>query len=961
MAKYRIRDKNTGMEVVVRGDQPPPEEALSSIFAKTKETASQLLQTGDYKFDDQFNKIPKEQFREKTRKLAPQAMGVAPDEVDVDTGMGLWERTKLSFQPTEADKMKQLEDTYGKENVSMLDIGGKPKMFYRDPKTKKMTMVDEMGASLADFTADLAGEVAPIAGAVAGGIVGSLASPVLGTAAGAAAGYGAVSGVQDMATRVASDEEVRPGEIAKRRGIETGIGFAIDLPTAGLGKFVSRRIGKNMAAEFSKGLNQNYETLLKSEALNKIQFKKTQLPPALRGSELRSAKASELADLYPKSKVAQDFEALRSQIAIFQQQVSGEAAGFGEESFSQVAQKIASRYRTLIDDVADIDRAAAKEIEDSLSGKMRNMVSQERSFEETGRQIRELIAPGVKQIEEANEANWTNLRQIGGGVNVPIKSITNAIQRARSQFQRLDDPSSAKIAKDLEQMLKGKAGEPTGLVDQFGRDILGAGVEGKTAVDFNEFREIIDSINDAVSRNKEAGFSTRERVAQRVLDNLSGEQGLRSQIAAQNPQLGQALAQTLDFYKNNLLATKRSAVGRTLREQLADPAITETQVTNLAIQDPAYARQAIQIAEASGGQEAAMLRQNLQQAYLNKIGLVEDFDIQTFNFDADIARELFDKSKVDSLRNLQQALKQAQKNNPKLATGNVKPEEINELFSAYGTQPRQKIINKILERNKKLAKARDLENKRLIKMLLPTKDKTTGAWEEPKMSGTSFATFADNFIATTPDDVRKAMGALRAQGDEEGLKAFQQEFVAQLFRRYSKGAQRVGKKNLDLWNPQALDDALKGKLGPNIKKNMKEVLGETRTKEILSANDLLKEASTFGARETAGIQPRFSATGQGIQFYIVGDVLRNSRNRLLSWAYGSDKLVPLMNLLTRDVGDEQAEKGFLKVLVPMLTSQKGLLALAREAQQDPEFALQAERLMSELSQGDETISTAPNE
>ena len=117
-------------------------------------------------------------------------------------------------------------------------------MFYRDPKTKKMTMVDEMGASLADFTADIAGEAVTTAGAVGGAIAGTVLAPGVGTIAGATAGAalgGFLTGVtQDVASEVATGQEVDIGDITKRRGIETAIGVPIDLATAGVGRIFSR-------------------------------------------------------------------------------------------------------------------------------------------------------------------------------------------------------------------------------------------------------------------------------------------------------------------------------------------------------------------------------------------------------------------------------------------------------------------------------------------------------------------------------------------------------------------------------------------------------------------------------------------------------------------------------------------------------------------------------------------------
>jgi hypothetical protein len=195
MAQFKITDQETGMQILVTGDQAPSEADMRSLFNAARKNATQQLSEGLYKRDNEFVKLDKNQQREKVQRLAAAALGTSSDEVDVDSGASLWERTKMDFLPDPRSRMEYLEKKYGSENVNALNIGGKTKMFYRDPNTNKMTMVDEMGASLADFTADIAGEAVTTAGAVGGAIVGSALGPggtaggsVMGAAAGAAIG-----------------------------------------------------------------------------------------------------------------------------------------------------------------------------------------------------------------------------------------------------------------------------------------------------------------------------------------------------------------------------------------------------------------------------------------------------------------------------------------------------------------------------------------------------------------------------------------------------------------------------------------------------------------------------------------------------------------------------------------------------------------------------------------------------
>ena len=174
MAKYGLTDDATGMVVEIETDNELTPQIVNSTLAEARKQAARSLSDGSYAVDrETFQKRDKNSANAELQKMAAYSMGVKPEEIDIDSGMNFWDRTKLSIQPTDADKMKQLEDTYGKDGVSMLDVGGTAKMFFRNPKTNKMTMVDEQGASFADFTADLAGYVPEVAGAVAGGIKGA--------------------------------------------------------------------------------------------------------------------------------------------------------------------------------------------------------------------------------------------------------------------------------------------------------------------------------------------------------------------------------------------------------------------------------------------------------------------------------------------------------------------------------------------------------------------------------------------------------------------------------------------------------------------------------------------------------------------------------------------------------------------------------------------------------------------
>ena len=228
-----------------------------------RQNAKEKLDKGSYGLDANLQHLDKNSKRAEMSKFIARSMGLRDSEVDVTQGMGTYGRLKLSFQPTEQDKVKHLEDTYGRENIRALDIGGKTKILYRDAQetNNQFRAVDEEGTSIADFFGDTAGAALPIAGAIGAAVLtGGTSIPL--TALAAAGGGFAASAGQDIAVRAASDEDIRLGEIGRRRGIETAIGIPIDLVTGVGGRIIAKSVGKRTVEKAAGDLTKQVDDLL---------------------------------------------------------------------------------------------------------------------------------------------------------------------------------------------------------------------------------------------------------------------------------------------------------------------------------------------------------------------------------------------------------------------------------------------------------------------------------------------------------------------------------------------------------------------------------------------------------------------------------------------------------------------------------------------------------------------------
>lgn len=943
MAQYQLQDDATGMSVTVETNRELTEQDVRATLGHARKQATESIASGRYKLDEETNaELSKDAANERLSKYAAYSLGVKPEELDIHSGMGLIGRFQLDNLPDEQSRVEFLQKKYGDENVAMLNVGGANKMFYRDPKSNKMTMVDEMGASLADFTADISSEAITTAGAVGGAIAGTALAPGAGTGAGAIAGAtagaalgGFLTGVtQDVAAETLAGQDVDLGQIAKTRGIEAGIGIPIDLATAGVGRVFARGIAgkgaKNLVDEFDVAAKR-VDDLLAKEG--------TVLPQveALR-TGAGSKQASEIAAARPTSKLAKELQGVRDRIGVLRESLEGRGTrGVSADEFNRISEGIAGNYRRLIDEVGAIDKGLAKELTDQASRKMQKLSAPKVSEEAVGGKIRDLLAPGVRNIEQTNRENWARLSTVGKNTNVPIKSIIRAIEKGTSKFSRTELPQAKAIVRDLKRVMKGKEGEPTGILDASGNPILGKAVAGKESVDFNEFKEIIDTINDVVSRNKEAGFALKERVATQILEEFTGnpqlkKPGLRGVVAATNTELGDAMGNALNYYKNNLLDARRSAVGRTLREQLADPAITESQVAKLAIQDPAYIRQALRIAKQGDPTMEAALKSELRDLYLNRIGLAGEFDPKlNLSYNDDIVRELWGDRQLREFKNLQNRLKQMKG----VKAVDLEPQDVDRYLSALSNKERSEIIKQIKAKGVANARLDDIEANTLTKMLAPQRGRRAGQWSEPEMTGVGLAEFANRFVSASTDKVKEAMKLLRAQKDPVGEQAFQQSYIGKLFDKFSAGAQ-VDRYGNALWNPEAFAKTMKK--GNREYENAKTILGKSGVDDLLAANKVLLEASETIGKDVAEIfQPRYSLTSGGLQLYGVGNLLGGLRGRAMAWAYSTKNGARLMRFLANPGTDEAAERELRKLLPALMTSSGGLKAAAIQGEFDPAF------------------------
>lgn len=605
MPVFTIVDDDTGMEVTLEGDQAPAVDDLPEIFGQARKQSAERLATGKFKLGDDLQHLDKAGQRDSIRKHSARALGISPNDVDIDSGMGFWDRTKLSMQPTDADKMKQLEDTYGKDGVAMLDVGGTPKMFFRDPKTKKMTMVDEQGASFADFTADIAGFAPEVTGAVVGGLkgaaaggaigagaggVGAIPGAVIGGVLGAAGGGFAAGTAQDVATRALSDEEIQLGEIAARRGKEAAIGAGIDVALLGTGKFIAKPLMSKITGDATSKAFGKAGELVGEDALT---------PRMLQGEEALTR------ELGLESRIGGRVGDARKAMDTKAREIVSQS---NPEAYERFASQISDERNALIDSIPASERRLLDNVNQRYNEALQGFGdSRGRVLSAIGDDIIENNAtPAFKAARQTKNDLYDEFDRIDsevGGVFTP-KEVVRSFDRILEK-NRLKNASAIKtIRKEIDAAERPfTIGEIDDLISR-----------------------VTDAMPDGVVKDK-----TASQLASQLSDSLTRSVQRK---AKKFPALNAAWKNANDYYKRTYLQFNRGALGGSVKDASGAPVLTGQRFINQVLSDPAEIDLILSAAR-EGGQSPSVVKGKLKEAFLEKRGIRKGSKLKSLNTETD--------------------------------------------------------------------------------------------------------------------------------------------------------------------------------------------------------------------------------------------------------------------------------------------------------------------------------------
>ena len=885
--------------------------------------AKKQLDSGAYKLDSEgVMELGKGESRANMSKYLARSMGLRDSEVDVTQGMGTYGRFKLSFQPTEKDKVKHLEDTYGRENIRATEVGGKMKILYRDDQETggKFRAVDEEGVSLADFFGDTAGTALPIAGAVgAAALTGGASIPLM---AGAAALGGLTAGVgQDTAVRAGSGEDLQLGESFKRRGIEAAIGVPIDLVTGVGGKLLTQSLSK-------RAVDKTTGSVLK--ALDDINFKysddvgRIEATTAMEIGE-KSAKAESVRAGFG-GKPHKELENIRIRSARIRDVMRGDQApkdiesafaGYVDDVNEQLNIMRTSKDKAVVDMADIIDQKIAN---NAGRLKPKTAAGQTQRGNDIQGAIQDAVARKGKGGKVVGGVEFERGKLYGAaygateGAGVSLPSLESAVQAGLGDMNLPRDMTGDVITLLGERVGKNAAN----IIDDLTR------MHGKgSSLTIQQVDDYLQGIAKDAKLHKTGALTPTERNARALHANIKA---LRDKVIDEQAPAARPLFKSADdhFQKkvlpareldvDKILSTEASGAYSNQGEQVIDAALNSTRAVK-------------QILKVTGNDST--VKKTLRDAYLERISA----NPQSLSWDDNIVTSLWGSGKVKSLQKAQAILK-----GRKLAMSAKTETAFNKVMGAMDDTSRNRAIKELDKAHKADADLAKALKKKLIRAV--REDKI-------EINSKNAGEFVDTMSNSSAAEIKAFYKALESgkRGGVESRQAFQQASFDRL-QSITKGSspQRAGKHSEALWTPELMDAQLKGAS----RDRWEALLGEDQVKDLIDLNTIIRSASEpkvaageIGAR-TGG------SVGQGgfTPYVLVsGSIPKWAWRKVINVAYGSKMLKPLVKALDpENVTFDDAL--FKKIMPAMMGTRRGVKALGDEMDADPEFEAFMEEQMA---------------
>jgi hypothetical protein len=950
MPTYNVTDDKTGMQLDITGDGELTEDNVHNAFGNARKQVSSSIADGSYRLDDK-TKLPleKKEANAKLKKLSAYSMGIHPDEIDMHTGSGFKERLILDNLPDDPSRLQYMEKKYGDENVEMLDVGGKPKMFYRDPKSNKMTMVDEQGLSFSDFTADISSAAITTVGAIGGAVLGTALAPGAGTGAGALAGAtagaalgGFLTGVtQDVAAEALTGQDLEVGKHSKQRLVEAAIGIPIDLFTAGVGRIASKAVGKrtiSAAATEAKGAL--------SEILEKTGGDKAMLgtiPDSAKSAAGRTSRLAKTSEGREASRVSKIHDQVDKIVDAAKGRVDTDVPV--EEVIFREAESLRQTMKQRTDEIArlKIEEASAKRAATGEKKVLTSQAKQSLMKEAEGEAAKEsaLIDSTIdrlvkRQLKGAEKLRTTTGESIRRSVLKGYENDRAAVDELYSQAERVmkapiyklrDKHSLEPIAKAFDRVMKKyNITDPTTdysyrlLEARLGKSVaddlvtIRADLAEGTVVNFSKLNSMVRRIEGQVKRGKTSGFTPDELIMRDLAKSM-----LKVRDEALDhigPTAAAAWKKANSEFRKKILPRTENITDRAGKRIAggSDVAVSPEDLADEAISSQQSIRQTIRSAE-----DPVAMRIELRGHYMTRI--VDEVGEKGISIDEDIIRSLYLKGRdanaaIARLKRINGLIK-----NRKVDPRSITSQEIDAMVGDPLT-PSAKRAMSLLEQRGKLESAQKNERFKALQKM--------AKGERPVQE--DIHAFVDEFVRLDARDMKQLLDKLPDEASRNSLRRSALDHLLQITESGGqRGSRRSGSRMI--FNPETMMSELTSNKGKWRMALGKETYDDmVRSAKVLQATKIpTPTVDQFGSP----VVPKVDVGGGGgLIFYATGPVRWLGR-KTMDLMHGSGKISEMLEGIT--ASKEVDEELFKKMIIGLMGTRRGMEAVADESDKDKNF------------------------
>ena len=794
--------------------------------------AKKQLDSGAYKLDSEgVMELGKGESRANMSKYLARSMGLRDSEVDVTQGMGTYGRFKLSFQPTEKDKVKHLEDTYGRENIRAAEVGGKMKILYRDDQETggKFRAVDEEGVSLADFFGDTAGYVPEIGGAIAGGIkgaaLGTLAGGPVGTVVGgvlgAAGGGFAAATAQDVATRAVSDEDIQLGEIAGRRGKEALIGGAADVAFLGAGRVLRPLIKSKLTGDVS------------AEAFAKVagDLPEGSLTPRMMQGDKALTRELGLEDQI-NGRVGDARQAISDA-------ANREIGQVSTEAFEKFTVRATKERDELLQSVPAGNKKLADQVEKQYQDKLNRFGAGEgRVVADIGDEI---IKDSVEPALKASRAKKNDLYARFDAEDARAGGIFTA-EQVDDRFASVINANGLKNTQGIESV----------------RKQIQADAEIGKKYTLKEVDDLISNVTDAMPDNV-----LKSRTAQQVAAQLSDSLGtMVKRKAKQYPELNNAWKEANAYYKDTYTTFGRGGIGGVTKDASGQAVLSGQGFIKSILSDPRQIKNLTSIAK-EGGISPSVLKGRLKEAFLTSKGVQKGKPLTLSADDRGVVQELWGKSGLKRLEKIEKGMK-------------ASPEDLDAYLGAMSDKQASAARKTLVANAKEAAKLDDFKQNSMLKKMVAG-DLPTENPEEISRAFLKASKSQRKQILGRMSDEPAALADLRSMVGSDLL-------TADLLNSGVKNA--IGE---NVFNGKAVLDKLTRKKAAYV-----DALGRKEYQKLVDLADAQSKLSPLTKSE-ADIRLRATFGKSGLSMYGAGDLIQKIQDKVVSLAYRTKSLDKFMS------------------------------------------------------------------